>query len=113
MIPKVGVMEFSGMNAVAPTVIRAPKPTPTTAVISGKLEVNRERNMMNRMIRATTRPTTSEIGSTAMGSPKPGPPTSTSRPASREIWMASSTAWRSSSVTSAGRSTSYSKLAMP
>ena len=104
--PSVGVMEFSGSTAVAPTVTRAPIPTPTIAVASGSPAASSEPNVKNRMISATTTPAISEIGSTAMGSPKPGPPTSTSMPASREIWIASYTACRSSSVTSAGSGTS-------
>ena len=113
MMPSTGVMLFSGTNAVAPVMPRAPIPTPTTALISGMPAATMEPKAMSKMMKAANRPTTSLIGSMTIGSPKPGPPASACSPASRAMSRASLTTSLSASSTSAGRSTSKEKDAVP
>ena len=113
MRPSVGVIEFNGTKKVAPTVNSVPIAMPTTAVSSGNPAASRLAKVTQRMIMATASPAISLIGSTATGSAKPRPPASTVSPASREMFIASVTAARSSSVTSAGTGTSKLKLSTP
>ena len=105
-----GVTLFSSTQCVVNSTNSAPMPTPTTAEISGITDAASEPNVTTSTTNATARPTSSEVVFTAMGSPKPAPPASTCRPASRPICMASFTTSRSACSTDMDEAASKSKV---
>ena len=103
-------MELRVTQWVAIMTPMAPRPTPTTAVMSGMPAATSEPKVKTSTMNATARPMISDISSTAMASPKPAPPPSTVSPCSRPSSIAAVTTSLSSCFTEFAESASKSKV---
>ena len=99
MTASTGVISLSSANRVATRMRSAPMPTPITAVTTGIDAATKDPKVSSRTMNATPNPINSLVVLISIGSPKPGPPASTCKPASRPMSMAALTTSRSSCVT--------------